>query len=260
MRYKQVTEILLQAKDAIYKLLDHPDDTHHRLKIITNLQRDATYLSLITGIGDVEQSPREAPGPATTIGGEPITRTTKVTPDDLEPSRERVEVLRRKVEEAYRDFPYLEDKRIMKEYEDTVIRGVAKKAKMKVTREQPEIITISFIGEIKKNIELMEKDNIERQQQRVRDLQHPDVPNLKISPGALMAPPEPGATEIGPDGRTYRVGDDGTRTPITEEITGDDSGEALPAETEIKSNPDAPAKADKSLEIKTPGSRKRDPK
>lgn len=161
MSYKNVTAILSHAKLAINEELANDSDAqHHRLKIEASLNREIEYINLITGIGDVTSDQKVSPGPATTMGGQPIKRPpAKLTSEDLEPNPRKVVELRDRVEALWHTFVTRDSRELLQEVDDTTIRGVAKKAKMKVTKDDPETITLDFIEEIKNNI-LMEKARI----------------------------------------------------------------------------------------------------
>lgn len=162
MSYKNVSAILSAARDDINReLANDPEASHHRLKIEADLNRLIEYLNLITGIGDSNPAQKIDPGPATTIGGQPIKRPpSPMTAEDLEPDQRKVEELRLRVETLWNTFVTSENKDILKEVDDTTIRGLAKKAKMKVTRDYPEKVkTLQFIDELKDAI-LMEKARI----------------------------------------------------------------------------------------------------
>lgn len=157
MRYKIVVEILQDAARKINEQLTFPEDEHHRIKLTTNLKRDADYISLITGVATFSNSQLGQLGPATSIGGVKIERLQKevITAVDLEPEDEAKRVFKEKVEYLYDNFLNLGTANLLTDYEHIYIRGVAKKAKMRVTLEQPESITPDFIEEIKLNIRKM---------------------------------------------------------------------------------------------------------
>lgn len=199
MKYQQVIDILIQAKTEISALLNVKDDEHHRLKLEADLQRNITYLSLLTGATDTEVVTADKMGPATTIAGQPIVTNNKVKPADLQPSQERLQVLKNKIETAYAEFLTTETYKIKTDWEENVIRGVAKKAKMKVTKEDPEIITLDFIEEIKQNIIEMDQRDSKNQQEKERvastetagptqplEPEHDDVP--KVTPELTKTP------------------------------------------------------------------------
>lgn len=161
MSYKNVAQILASARDAINQELQNDSDaSHHRLKLEASLNREIEYINLLTGIGDVVPDKKPAIGPATTMGGQSIKRPpAKQTSEDLEPEPRAVVELKARVEALWNTFVTRDSKEILKEVDDTTIRGIAKKAKMKVTKQDPEEITLKFIDEIKDAI-LMEKARI----------------------------------------------------------------------------------------------------
>lgn len=168
MKYQQVIDLLTETKQKISALLTDKNDEHHRLKLEADLQRDITYLSLLTNT-QATNGQMDAPtfGPAKTIAGKPIPTKEQVNREQLEPNEEKVQVLRNKVEAAYNTFLTTESLVILREYEENVIRGVAKKAKMKVTREEPETITLAFVEEIKQNI--IEMQHRDQKNQELKD-------------------------------------------------------------------------------------------
>lgn len=179
MIYKQVIDLLTETKAKINALLKGKNDEHHRLKAESDLQRLITYLSLLTNTQATNGQPEtQVFGPATTIGGKPIQMKEHVSREQLEPKEEQVRVLRDKVESTYSKFLTIESIDLLKNYDNNVIRGVAKKAKMKVTKEQPETITLAFIEEIKKNIIDMENRNQANHEKKEAAQQNePDLKN-----------------------------------------------------------------------------------
>lgn len=160
--YKKVIDILTRAKEDVTATLTHPDDEHHRLKIESAIQKNIEYLALLTQTVSPETEKPPSPGPATTIAGQKIPERQNVKRSDLEPGEAKVQLLRAQVEELYTQFLQIESLELLKQYDDNLIRGVAKKAKMKVTKEEPEEITLDFIEEI--------KENIRKQAQRGEDM------------------------------------------------------------------------------------------
>lgn len=161
MSFRNVVEILQECKDHInLEMADMPDSEHHRLKLQADLNRNIEYINLLTGIGDTRPDEKVIVGPATTMGGQPIKRPpAKITSEDLEPEPRKVVELKARVEALWHTFVTRDSKEILKEVDDTTIRGVAKKAKMKVTKDDPEVITLQFVEEVKDAI-LMEKARI----------------------------------------------------------------------------------------------------
>lgn len=184
MSYKQVIDLLTETRDKIGQLLTEKIDEHHRLKLQSDMQRNITYLSLLTNTTATNvQTEMPTFGPAKTIAGKPIPTKDQVSREQLEPNEEKVRVLREKVDRMYADFLTIPTIDIVRHYEENVIRGVAKKAKMKVTKDDPETITVAFVDEIKKNIQFMEQRNQEneqkKQQQQQPDLKNPDADEIQ---------------------------------------------------------------------------------
>lgn len=150
-RYQAVAKVLLAAQEQINVLLVGPDDELHRLKLNQSLQRDADYIVLVTGAGDVHQVQSTVLGPATTIGGKPIGKGPKFTEADLVPSDDKVFNLKLQVEAAMDYFgPDADSAGILANIPDIVIRGVAKKAGFKeITKDNPKEITVEFIDQVK---------------------------------------------------------------------------------------------------------------
>jgi uncharacterized protein YbaA (DUF1428 family) len=174
MSYSKVIDRLQQAQNEINELLSSPQDENHRLRLEADLNRSIQHISLLTRTEAINDTPPVALGPATTIAGKPLPtredRTSFTREEDLNAPTDRAAAYRNKVEKAYAGFLKEETRVILNEYEDNVIRGVAKKAKMKVTKEDPEKITLAFIEEIKDNIRETEKrktdmDNLKKDQQ-----------------------------------------------------------------------------------------------
>lgn len=151
-RFSNVVAMLTEAKRLIGTMLDKQEDEAFRMRLQTNIQRDIDYLNLLTGTGDLTPVEKVSLPPATTIGGQPINKPRKVTRDDLEPEERKVVTLREKIETLYPQFLNIETKDLLLNYDELVIRGVAKKAKMKVTKDEPAELTLDFIEEIKTEI------------------------------------------------------------------------------------------------------------
>jgi hypothetical protein len=150
-QYKAAAKVIEGAIASINAILVGPEDEMHRLKLSQSLQREADYLLLVTGAGDLNEN-KDAVilGPATTIGGRPISKLPRITERDLKPSDDAVLNLKEAVENAVVYFgPDSDSAGILANIPDLVIRGVAKKAGLKVTKEQPKELTVEFIDEIK---------------------------------------------------------------------------------------------------------------
>lgn len=149
-QYKAAAAILTGAITTINAILNHSDDELHRLKLIQSLQREADYLLLVTGAGDLSESTGSVLGPATTIGGRPIGKLPRITERDLRPADDAVLNLKEEVESALFYFgPNSSSAGILANMPDLVIRGVAKKAGLTVSKDNPKELTVEFIDEIK---------------------------------------------------------------------------------------------------------------
>jgi hypothetical protein len=149
-QYKAVAEILKGAMASINVILVGSEDEMHRVKLTQTLQREADYILLVTGAGDITDNAGPVLGPATTIGGKPISKLPRITERDLRPSDDAVLSLKEQVEDALHYFsPGGSSAGILANMPDLVVRGVAKKAGLKVTKDQPKELTVEFIDEIK---------------------------------------------------------------------------------------------------------------
>lgn len=147
--HKNVIAILKKAQSDIASELSGPQDQNHALRIHAILEKEINHLGLLTGTHDGSTAPTAKLQPATHILGEEIKAPVAATKPDLEPAAAEVETLKQRVEEAYPKFLNDTSKDIAKDWEDIVVRGVAKKAGLKVTKDEPKTITIKFVEEIK---------------------------------------------------------------------------------------------------------------
>jgi hypothetical protein len=149
-QYQAAAEVLKGAIAALNAILTKPEDEMHRIKITQTLQREADYLVLVTGAGDVTENKGSVLGPATTIGGKAIAKLPRITERELRPSDDKVLDLKEQVESALVYFgPDADSAGILANLPDIVIRGVAKKAGLQVTKQKPEILTVEFVDQIK---------------------------------------------------------------------------------------------------------------
>lgn len=156
--YQAAAEIIKGAIASINAILTDPEDEMHRLKLSQSLQREADYLLLVTGAGDVADNTGTVLGPATTIGGKPISKIPKITQRDLRPSDDKVLQLQEDVESALVYFgPDSDSGGILANIPDLIIRGVARKAGLQVTKQKPEILTVEFIDQIKEAVAKLPK-------------------------------------------------------------------------------------------------------
>jgi len=144
--YKKVVSILQDAKDRLASELTEPQDQNHKIRLQHALDREINHISLVTGTGVVvDAAPRTKLGPATSIAGEKIERPKLVVARDLEPKDEKLELLRKQVNETYGIFLTTENKELLKH---VVLKGVAKKAGLNV-KDLPAKLNTKAIEEIK---------------------------------------------------------------------------------------------------------------
>lgn len=151
-KYQQVVNVLTSAQQQINELLTTPEDQIHKLRIDLGLKNHISQFSLLTGTGGNEVHEMPSLGPATTAGGVAIGKVVPVKRDEVDPKKEQMKVFAGKVESLYDQFLTIDSKELLVKYEDLVIRGVAKKAHLKVTKDDPETLTLEFIEEIKASI------------------------------------------------------------------------------------------------------------
>lgn len=148
-QYQAVAAILQNTITSINAILTSPDDEMHRIRIENRLRLEADQLLLLTGSGDLATGQPAVLGPATTIGGKPIGKVRKFTEADMIPSDDKVHQLKEAIEEALEYFgPDASAEGILARIPELIIRGVAKKAGLKVTKDEPKELTVEFIGEI----------------------------------------------------------------------------------------------------------------
>jgi hypothetical protein len=151
-KYKQVIDILAKAKTDAKELLTSPEDEVHELHISHTLQTEINRLALLTNTGQVESSPHQKLEPATTILGSKIELAAPTAPEDLKAKKSKVDELKEKVDEAYELFPQKTNEEILSNMDDLVVRGVAKKAGLKISKDSPEKLDSAFIDQIKEAI------------------------------------------------------------------------------------------------------------
>jgi hypothetical protein len=157
-QYRAVAAILGQAITSINAILTCSEDEMHRIRVTNNLQREADQLLLLTGTGDLTTGETSVLGPAKTIGGKPIKQQRRFTEADLVPSDDKVFNLKQQVENAVTYFgPDASAEGILVNIPDLIIRGVAKKAGLKVTKDEPKELTVEFIEEVKEALALLPK-------------------------------------------------------------------------------------------------------
>lgn len=186
-KFQAAAKVLLAAKDQINVLLTGPDEELHRLRLEQTLQREADYIVMVTGSGDMHSVETQSLGPATTIGGKPISKIRKITEADLLPSDDAVLNLKQQVENALVYFgPESNSAGILANIPELIIRGVAKKAGLKVTKDDPKELTVEFIDQVKaalveKNIvpvKTVTDDMTDEERERLEALKNPSLPGI----------------------------------------------------------------------------------
>jgi hypothetical protein len=153
-QYKAVAAILKNTIASINELLNDPQDELHKLSITNDLQRTHDKLLLLTGTGDLESGKSTVLGPAKTIGGVAISKQRRFTEADLVPSDDKVFKLKQDIDAALVYFnPNASAEGILTNMPDLIIRGVAKKAGLKVSKDEPKELTVEFIEEVKQALE-----------------------------------------------------------------------------------------------------------
>lgn len=164
----QIVHVLSGVKDFIDKLLTKEEHQHHKIKLMSDLQRNMEYISLITGAGDVAPTAIKRLPQATTIAGQPIRFTGKKRDFDVTPEETAVNSLKDRVDMIYPSFLTMDSKDIRKNVDDSVIRGVAKKAKMfGISKDSPAEIDIAFIDKVKGKIIENEQFKQEQEESKV---------------------------------------------------------------------------------------------
>jgi hypothetical protein len=155
-QYKAVAALLKNTIGAINELLSSPDDELHKLSVTNDLQRTHDKLLLLTGTGDLEAGQTTVLGPAKTIGGVPIAKQRRFTEADLVPADDKVFKLKQDIEEALIYFgPEANAAGILANIPELIIRGVAKRAGLQVTKDDPAEITVEFIESIKTAVAIL---------------------------------------------------------------------------------------------------------
>jgi hypothetical protein len=149
-QYKAVAAILTSAITSINSILTSAEDEMHKIRISNRLQQEADQLLLLTGSGDLATGKGAVLGPATTIGGKPISKQRRFTADDMIPADDKVNKLKKDVEAAVGYFgPNANAEGILANIPELIIRGVAKKVGLPYKKDEVETITVEFIEKIK---------------------------------------------------------------------------------------------------------------
>jgi hypothetical protein len=170
----EAVEILSATKEQIKNILTDPIHENHSLM---------QYLSFITGTGDLTPKKEINLPAATTIAGQTIQYVGKKKTFDTTPEEEAVSSLREKANRAYESFLNLESKDIRKNFDPITIRAVAKKAGMKnVTMDEPVVIDVRFIDQIKAEIVKAEQFKLEQGELRIQS-GFPNNKSINVEPG-----------------------------------------------------------------------------
>jgi hypothetical protein len=149
-KYQAVSDVLKAAQSQINVLLSDNEDELHRLHIVQVLQQQSNRILLITGTGDLSAQQTTTLGPARTIGGKPIEKVRRFAESDLVPADDKVYQLKKNVKSALLYFgPNASAEGILANIPELIIRGVAKKAGLQVTKDEPKELTVEFIDQIK---------------------------------------------------------------------------------------------------------------
>ena len=183
--YQQALAILTTAHQQTLEQLSTPEDQYHRLYIDTHFKRVIHYFGSITGTG-VGVAPAEELPPATTIGGEAIQHPAAVTLDDLLPQEDAVDVLRRKVQEAYTVLLTTPTDVALTTFEPLVLRGLAKRMGLKVTQDEPKTLTKKFIDVIKTRIRKEQDDHNKKLAEATRNLEAAGTDEEKAAAQAVL--------------------------------------------------------------------------
>lgn len=153
-KYQQVAAILRKAAADAGLILVGPGDELHQIQIKNTLEREASRILLITGSGDLHASEIPVLGPAKTIGGEPIKKLRKFTEADMVPSDDKLFQLKQEVNSAIEYFRVegRTPESLIAQIPDLVIRGVAKKVGMTVTKDDPKVLSPEFVAEIQEKV------------------------------------------------------------------------------------------------------------
>lgn len=151
-KYQVAAAILLDAYKQIEIVLNSPEDELHLIRLQQLLRRNADYLLLVTGAGDMTTPETVRLGPATTIGGKDIRKLRTFTEADIKASDDKVFQLKQRVQEALPDFYDLDAESLLAITDDVVIRGIAKKLGMKAGKNDVPVVTVDFINSIKEKL------------------------------------------------------------------------------------------------------------
>lgn len=144
-RYKQVADIMLSAIDEIKIVLTDPDDAMLLLSTISPLEKSAHRLLLLTGNEPAATETKAKLGPAKTIGGKPIITNTTIKDPDLYHTDQRMNEFKSTIADGENKILGMEPEVALVEFDDLTLRGMAKTNGMKVTKDDPSVLTPEFI-------------------------------------------------------------------------------------------------------------------
>lgn len=157
-RFIEVVKILDQARLDATSLLTHKDDEMLRLSVDGGLKNMINRLKLLSGTGDMQDEAPRRLGPAQTIGGKPIRKIPETKKSDLYPSNDRLDAFKDDIQKAYDDILNHEASVALVRFKDVVLRGLAKRVKMLVGKDNPPVLSEGFVQEIQSRIAAEQKE------------------------------------------------------------------------------------------------------
>lgn len=162
-----VVDLLIATRDKVHSLLSAEEDQHHQLRIDAGITRLIDQYGYMTG-AEVEQKEPRKRGPAKTIAGKAIEKPKPVRTVDTSPKQEQIDELKTKIQGLYDTIETIDTKELVSKYDDMVIRGVARKVHMKVTKDEPKKLTFDFVSEVKKEV-IADKERIAKAKEAAQD-------------------------------------------------------------------------------------------
>lgn len=206
-KHKAVIEILSAAKQDIKAILTDDIDHLHALRIDTALSKTIDAFGLHTGNHEAFTSTLGKIGPATSFMGEELEVGTpqKTAPSQLKPTEQEKAAFKAEVDNAYELLTHFPTEQILSGLDsvqrENVIRGVARKAGLKVT--STDHIDAAFIDLIKDAIDAR---NITENRPPVIRTFLPDMPvttvdekTAQAEPANSPAPETPVTTDVPAD-------------------------------------------------------------
>jgi hypothetical protein len=144
---QQAVEDIEQFRKVMdYRLRNLPNFRQRADNVLMQLQNGFAH---VAGVGFAQsESQTTTAGPLRTFMGQLLPEAP--VPARLEePTRTEIDLISEEVDNAYLAFPVLEAGDIRDFYSDLVIRGVAKRAGMKITATEPAKLNNAFLESIK---------------------------------------------------------------------------------------------------------------